>query len=308
MPDKAAGRRRVGAAPDDLVDRAALVFAQHGLPRLAVLNIEEDPVLQGAEKVGRLEERLDREAVLLIWGLLPLRDETPVRVPGDPVPVVEQVSDVKELRSAKQLRGLQLVATELLDRPIESAAVLRILVLDDGDREPVNEEHDVGAVSLPRQRLDLPLPCHGELVISRVVEIDNRDGAMALLDLVVPLAFATDPRQDVAVALYRGRQRFDRVHDGASLAFRKPGVELQDLRFQVVPEDHVRPALASSFSYLGRNGSPADLGDVLDHRELNGVTLCDFEHRHAACSSEVGAASTTSAAETSPVMTASSTR
>ena len=116
VPDQAARLGRIGAALDDRVDGAALVLAQHGLPRLAVLDVEQNPVLQRAQEVGALEERLHREAVGLVRRLLPARHVAAGGVPGDAVPVVEQVRDVEELRRADQLRRLDLVAAQLLDR------------------------------------------------------------------------------------------------------------------------------------------------------------------------------------------------
>ena len=167
VPDEAALLVRVRAARDDLVDGDALMLAQDGLPRLAVLDVEEDPVLQRAQEVGRLEERLHREAVGLLALLLPPRHEAAVGVPGDAVPVVEQVRDVEELRRADQLRRLLLVALELRHGPVDGAAVLRVLVLDDADRHAVDHEHDVGAVALAGRRLHLPLPGDVKDVVGR---------------------------------------------------------------------------------------------------------------------------------------------
>ena len=44
MPDQPAAFGRRGAAFHDAVHRAALMLAQHRLPRLAVLDVEQDPV------------------------------------------------------------------------------------------------------------------------------------------------------------------------------------------------------------------------------------------------------------------------
>src|SRR5690606_22438366 len=45
VPDEATRLLRVGAAVDDSVDGALLVLPQHRLPGLAVLDVEENPVL-----------------------------------------------------------------------------------------------------------------------------------------------------------------------------------------------------------------------------------------------------------------------
>ena len=122
------------------VDGAALVLAQDRFPRLAVLDVEQDPVLQRAQEVRALEERLHREAIGLVGRLLPARHVAAGGVPGDAVPVVEQVRDVEELRRADQLRRLDLVAAQLLDAALDGVAVLRVLVLDDADRHAVDDE------------------------------------------------------------------------------------------------------------------------------------------------------------------------
>jgi hypothetical protein len=62
MPSYAAILGRIGASLDDSVDGAALMLAQHGFLRLAVLDVEQNPVLEGAEEIGAFEERLHREA------------------------------------------------------------------------------------------------------------------------------------------------------------------------------------------------------------------------------------------------------
>ena len=142
----------------------------------------------------RLEERLHREAVGLVRRLLPRAMIAPRRVPGDAVPVIEQVRDVEELRRADQLRRLDLVAAQLLDAALDGVAVLGVLVLDDADRHAVDDEHHVGAVALAGGRLELPLPCDVKDVGVGMLEIDQLDAAVTLLVLVVPLPLATQPR------------------------------------------------------------------------------------------------------------------
>ena len=51
----------IGAPFDDRVDSAALVLTEDRLLRLAVLDVEEHPLLQRAQELARLEERLHRE-------------------------------------------------------------------------------------------------------------------------------------------------------------------------------------------------------------------------------------------------------
>jgi hypothetical protein len=56
VPDEAALLRGIFAAVDDPVDGDALVLAEDGFPRLTVLHVEQDPVLERAQEVGGLEE------------------------------------------------------------------------------------------------------------------------------------------------------------------------------------------------------------------------------------------------------------
>ena len=60
VPDEAASLPRLGTPLDDAVYGAALVLAQYGLARLAILHVEEDPVAQDAQKVRRLGRRTER--------------------------------------------------------------------------------------------------------------------------------------------------------------------------------------------------------------------------------------------------------
>jgi hypothetical protein len=91
---------------------------------------------------------------------------------------------------------------------------------------------------------------------------------MALLVFVVPLAFATDPGEYVAVALDGRRQRLDGVDDGACLVVRNRGLKSSSL-VQFVSESMLAlpRRLASAFS--GIKDIPPDLLCVLHHRELD---------------------------------------
>ena len=67
---------------------------------------------------------------------------------------------VEELRRAHQLGRLDLVAAQLRDTPLDGVGVRWVLMLDDGDRHAVDDEHHVGAVALAGRRLEPPLPSH----------------------------------------------------------------------------------------------------------------------------------------------------
>ena len=110
MPDQSACLGRIGAAVQDRVDGSLLMLTQHRLARLAILHVEKDPVLQGTQKFGRLEEGLHGEAVAFLRRLLPAGYVAPVRVPRHPIPVVQQVGDIEELGRRQQFWRFQLVA------------------------------------------------------------------------------------------------------------------------------------------------------------------------------------------------------
>ena len=225
VPDEPAPLRMRGATLDDAVDRAALVLAEHGFSRLAVLDVKENPVPQGAKEVVRLEERLDREPVALLRALLPARHESARRIPGDAVPVVEEVGHVEELRRAHEFGGLLLVAPKLGDAAVDGIGVRRVLVLDDGDRHPVDEEHHIRPVALAGGGLELPLPSDMKDVGVRRLEVDETDLTVTLLGLVVPLPLATEPREHLAVALDRRRECIEPLDGRADDVLRHPGVE-----------------------------------------------------------------------------------
>src|SRR5581483_8871686 len=159
MPDQPPVLRWVGAPFDHRIDGAALVLAEDGLPGLAIFDVEEHPLAQGAKEVTWLEERLYGIAVGLVACVLPPKEHAAVDVPRDAVPVFDQVRLIVQLRLSQELWRLHLVTPELGHGFGKSVAVLRVLVLDDGDRDAVDDEHDVRTVPLrPGRRLDLPLP------------------------------------------------------------------------------------------------------------------------------------------------------
>ena len=114
-----------------------------------------------------------------------------------------------------------------------------------------------------------------------VLEVDELDAAVALLGLVVPAAFAAQPRQHFAVALDGRRDRVERLDDRAHRVGRQPRVEFRELRFELVAEQHAGFAAALLLGDLGRERRPADFGGVLHHRELDGAGFADLEVAHA---------------------------
>ena len=246
MPDQPAAFGRRGAAFHDAVHRAALMLAQHRLPRLAVLDVEQNPVPQRPQKRGRLEERLDREPIAVVRAFLPARHEAARGVPRHAVPVVEQVRDVEELHRPQQFGRFRLVASHLHDALFDGVAVRGILVLDDGGRHAVDDEHHVRTVPFAGRGRERPLPGDVQRVGARRVEIDQPDGPLPAFGLVIPLPFTAQPGEHLAVAFDRRRQRLDPFDRGAHGLVAQPRVASMQRRFHLVVEQH--PGLAPTLA------------------------------------------------------------
>ena len=114
---------------------------------------------------------------------------------------------VEELRRAQEFRCLQLVAPELRDATFDGVDVCWILVLDDGYRDAVDNEHHVGLVGLAGGRPQPPFPRDVQDVGPWLLVVDETDGPLTRLGLVVPLPLAPQPGEHLAIALDRRRQR-----------------------------------------------------------------------------------------------------
>ena len=281
VPDQAAFPVRVGAALDDPFRRLPLVLAQHGLPGLAVLDIEEDPVPQRAQELRRLEERLDGEPVTLLGLLLPLRRKPPGEVPGDAVPGFEQVGHIEQLRGGQEFRRLLFVAPQLGQRLLDCVPILRVLVLHDGHRDAVHQEHQICPTRGSSRRPHRPFPTHPQGVLRRAVEVHQLHCPVAFVALVVPRPLPPEPAQHLPVPLDRGRQRLQSLDHRAQSVLPQPRVEPPERVLEFVPED--RPRLAAPFRQrcLRRERRPPDLLSMPDHRELDGPGLADPHHGQA---------------------------
>ena len=280
MPDEAAPPGRLRASRHDALHGAALVLAQHGFAGLAVLDVEENPVAQRAQEIGGLEKRLHREPVAVVWALLPARHEAARGVPGDAVPVIEQVGDVEQLGGSDQFGRLLFVAPQLRDAPLDGVAVRRVLVFDDGDRHAVDDEHHVRATALAGRGLGRPFPGDVQNVVVRCVKIDQPDGAVALFGVVMHLPLAAQPGEHVSVALNRWRQRLQPLDGGADSVIRHPDIEPAQRRLQFAAKQHAARAAAQGQRLLRRQRRPADLRGVAHHRKLGGARFGDFQVCH----------------------------
>src|SRR5215831_10062265 len=72
MPYEATIFGRIGATLDDGVDCAALVLSQHGFLRLAILDIEQNPVLERAQETV-LNAIYEEDFLGISYGFRPVR-------------------------------------------------------------------------------------------------------------------------------------------------------------------------------------------------------------------------------------------
>ena len=187
---------------------------------------------------------------------------------------------VEELRRADEFGRLDLVAAQLRDAALDRVAVLGILVLDDGDRHAVDEEHHVRPATLARRRLEFPLPGDVQGVGAGRVEIHDADAPMPLLPVVVPLPLTAQPCEHVAIALDGRRQRLQPLDDLTNRLGAHPWVEGIERRTEIVAEQHSGLAAPLRRGVLGRNGSPADLRRMGHHGKLDRRGFADAEHAY----------------------------
>ena len=116
---------------------------------------------------------MDGKTIGLVGLLFPARHETPIHVPGHPVPVVEQMRHIEELGGSQQFWCFQFVTTQLLDRPLDGITVFGVFVLDDTHGHTIDHEHQVCTVALARRGLDLPFPGHVKSVGFNIIEVDE---------------------------------------------------------------------------------------------------------------------------------------
>ena len=190
------------------------------------------------------------------------------------------MGDVEELGRTHQLGRLLLIASQLSETLLDGVRVLRILVFDYGHRDAVDHEHHVRTVALSRRRLELPFPGDVKEVGPRGLKIDDLDGPVTLLGLVVPLPFPAQPGKHLAIALNGRRECFESFDDSADDAAPHPGVEPAEGFFEVAVKQQTGFASSQSEGFLRRDRRPADSRSVTNHRELHGAGFGDVEGGH----------------------------
>ena len=153
-------------------------------------------------------------------------------------------------------------------------------MLNDGDRQAVDDEHHIRPVAFSGRRLELPLPGDVEDVGCGPLEIDQTNLPVPLFGFVVPLPLAAQPSQHLAIALDGRRYRFQSFHGGANGIFRHPGIELLEGPLEFATEQHSGLAAALLHRVHRRERGPADLRCVADHGELDCPGFGDSKMAH----------------------------
>ena len=189
-------RRRAQGLADRRLHRVELVIPGHLLDERAAVVLEDDEVAQQRQEAALLEDALDRHLQLGVEGRRQL-----LTVDGaprlEPLPAGRQRAEPRlhpvrhgEHRVAGEQRGqLRLVGLQLVERrPHGGVLVGRVLELDHGQRQPVDEHDDVGPPGVTVLR-DRELIDGRPRVGVRLIEVDHAclsaaDGAVggAVLD------------------------------------------------------------------------------------------------------------------------------
>ena len=145
-------RRRAQGLADRRLHRVELVIPGHLLDERAAVVLEDDVVAQQRQEAALLEDALDRHLQLGVEGRRQLLTvDGPPRL--EPLPAGRQRAEPRlhavrhgEHRVAGEQRGqLRLVGLQLVERrPHGGVLVGRVLELDHGQRQTVDEHHDVG--------------------------------------------------------------------------------------------------------------------------------------------------------------------
>ena len=189
-------RRRAQGLADRRLHRVELVIAGHLLDERAAVVLEDDEVAQQRQEAALLEDALDRHLQLGVEGRRQI-----LAVDGaprlEPLPAGGQRAEPRlhavrhgEHRVAGEQRGqLRLVGLQLVERrPDGGVLVGRILELDHGQRQTVDEHDDVGPAGVTVFG-DRELVDGRPRVGARLIEVDHAclspaDGAVggAVLD------------------------------------------------------------------------------------------------------------------------------
>ena len=162
------------------------------------------------------------------------------------------MGDVEDLRRCQQLGRLGLVPPQLRDPALDRAGVIRVLVLDDRNWDPVDHEHQVGAVALASRRLKPPFPRDVQGVGARRIEVDQADVLVTCLCLVIPLPLPAQPGEHLPIAFDGGRDRLDRLHRRADGILGHPRIEPAKGAFDLAPEQRSRLPAAHAQRFLRR--------------------------------------------------------
>ena len=170
-----------------------------------------------------------------------------------------------------------LVAGELVDGlRLPTFGQRRALALDDRERDAVHQDDDVGA-DVFLGALDAVLPGDDELVLARVVEVDEADRVSLLSVSTILLERDAVGQGGVEPLARLDEGGCGRVGDGPDrflyIVLGEPGVEPLDSRGEPLDHDHLLERLALPFQRLGRDEGVAEGFELLDCRILGQVLL-----------------------------------
>ncbi len=165
-----------------LPDGPVLVVGGHLLEDLRAVDLEDVEVADEVEEAALLKDALDQRLELrrALGGDLEAVDGAPRHEPlpwsgQRAVARLEAVARNEQLVTREQARDDELVGLQLLEGLLGRGVLVgRVLELDDGERQPIDEDDDV------RPLVDLALD-HGELIDGEpvvgawVVEVDEPD-------------------------------------------------------------------------------------------------------------------------------------
>ncbi|MFO0642572.1 MAG: hypothetical protein U0183_25300 [Polyangiaceae bacterium] len=210
---------------------------------------------------------------------LPLHEEAVRREHGAvrgglPAGRNQDLNGLEELRRTKLAVALLhlLVARELIDGfELPPLAKGRALALDDPHRDPVHEEHHVGADVL-LGAVHLELPRDDELVCRHVLEVEvpNRVALLAVAEVL----FEGDAVSERGVQLLAGLDEArdldprDGAHGLVHVVVRDPRVQLPNGRSEPRDEHDLLERFALSVEHLGSNIRPPEPLEMSDRGVL----------------------------------------
>ena len=180
VPDQPPPLLAIGGPLHHLVDSPHLMGPQHDLTQLVVATGEQDEVGEDPQHPLGMHEGPD-EVLIAAGGLVPpVQQHLRRQRPGGPVEEVDELGKGVHLKDRQQLRGLAVIADDLVERLGDTLLLRRRLGLHHDHRHPVDEEHDIGTnrlrpVGVGKLGRDM------ERVPTRVLHVEKPDVTFPIL-------------------------------------------------------------------------------------------------------------------------------